>query len=85
MKKYHCEEYALVRCSSKAKPSISKGQGSQNDQQTLVQWLSKTKKLSSTSKEHKHLTKAVTHFLVKDMLPPYLVDKPGFRKMGSIP
>ena len=35
-------------------------------------------KLSSSSREHKELTKSVTYFLAKDMLPAYTVEKPGF-------
>ena len=38
-------------------------------------------KLSRTSREHKDLTKIVTRFLVKDMVPEYTVEKPGFRAM----
>ena len=38
-------------------------------------------KLSSTSREHKELTKSVTYFLTKDMLPAYTVEKSGFKQM----
>ena len=38
-------------------------------------------KLSTSSREHKDLTKSVTYFLCKDMLPAYTVEKSGFVKM----
>ena len=38
-------------------------------------------KLSTSSREHKDLTKSVTYFLCKDMLPAYTVEKSGFMKM----
>ena len=38
-------------------------------------------KLSSYSREHKELTKIVTYFLAKDMLPVYTVEKVGFKQM----
>ena len=37
--------------------------------------------ISTSSTEHKKFTRAVTRFLAKDMLPPYAVDKSGFREM----
>ena len=38
-------------------------------------------KLSSSSREHKKLTKSVTYFLAKDMLPAYTIEKSGFKQM----
>ena len=38
-------------------------------------------KLSSSSREHKELTKSVTYFLAKDMLTTYTVEKSGFVQM----
>ena len=40
-------------------------------------------KLSSSSQEHKELTKSITYFLAKDMLPAYTVKKSGFKQMLS--
>ena len=40
-------------------------------------------KLSSSSREHKEITKSVTYFLAKDMQPAYTVEKPGFQQMLS--
>ena len=40
-------------------------------------------KLSSSSQEHKELTKSVTYFLAKDMQPAYTVEKPGFNKCSA--
>ena len=39
------------------------------------------KPISRDSREHKELTRSITECLVKDMLPIYTVDKPGFRAM----
>ena len=40
-------------------------------------------KLSSSSREHKELTKSVTYFLAKDVQPAYTVEKSGFQQMLS--
>ena len=37
----------------------------------------------NSSREHKELTKSVTYFLAKDMLPAYTVEKSGFKQMLS--
>ena len=49
--------------------------------QTITNAFLKTQKMSTSSREHHELTRAITVCLAKDMLPLYLVDKPGFRKM----
>ena len=49
--------------------------------QTINNAFLKTQKMSTSSREHHELTRAITVCLAKDMLPLYLVDKPGFRKM----
>ena len=48
---------------------------------TLLDSWDKQRPLSSSSKEHKALTNAVTYCLASDMLPLTTVDKPGFRAM----
>uniref|UniRef100_A0A1X7VK75 DUF659 domain-containing protein n=1 Tax=Amphimedon queenslandica TaxID=400682 RepID=A0A1X7VK75_AMPQE len=50
----------------------------------MEQCLAKTQMISTSSTEHKRITKAVTHFLAKDMVPLYQVDKSGFREMIQV-
>ena len=38
-------------------------------------------KWSKNSHEHKNLTKSVTHFLAKGMVPAYTIEMPGFRAL----
>ena len=50
-------------------------------QQTLEECIEKVEKFSTNSKEHRKLTEAVTTCIVRDVMPVYSVDKPGFRAM----
>ena len=58
----------------------SEGDGTAS-QPLIVDALERIKKLDSSSKEHKELTKSVAICLAKDMLPIYTVEKEGFRAM----
>ena len=51
-----------------------------NKPSPMATW-DKQKLLSTSSREHKELTKSVANCLAKDMLPLSTVDKPGFRAM----
>jgi len=50
-------------------------------QPSLSESWQKSQKLSSTSREHKELTRAVMYCLAKDMMAVSTVDKAGFRAM----
>ena len=79
MKNKHLEEHDTVQRA--ATKSIGKRQGDKTQQPSLEATWDKTKLLSTSSHEHKDLTKAVTYCLAKDMLPISTVDKPGFKAM----
>ena len=51
------------------------------NQLSLATTWERQKLLSTSSREHKKLTKSVATSLAKDMLPLSTVDKPGFRTM----
>ena len=36
---------------------------------------------NTNSKEHRKLTEVVTNCIVRDVMPVYIIDKPGFRAM----
>jgi len=61
--------------------SSKKQQSDKSEQPSLVAMWDKAKLLSSSSHEHRELTKLVTHCLAKDTLPISTVDKPGFKAM----
>lgn len=50
-------------------------------QPTIQESFDKGKMLSKDSREHKELTRAITECIAKDMLPIYIVEKPGFTAM----
>ena len=82
LQKKHPDKYLEV----KVKPTSSKANDttaccSKSEQQTMEQCLARTQLIKTNSTEHKRITKAVTRFLAKDMIPLYQVDKSGFREM----
>ena len=80
LQKKHPDKYLEVRpikLNSTATSTASTKEG----QQTMEQCVARSQMISTSSTEHKKLTRAVTRFLAKDMLPPYAVDKSGFREM----
>ena len=84
LKMHHLLEYTIVKRAQSAEATASSSRVSQpikKGQQTLQQCVDGSKKYSTSSNEHKKLTKAVTFFITKDMLPIYIVDKKGFREM----
>ena len=76
-------EYTEVKRAQSAMASSSSRvtQPSKKGQQTLQKCVDRSKKYNTISSEHKKLTKAVTLFIAKHMLPIYIVDKKGFREM----
>ena len=68
----HPKKYLEVKPTYASEPERS---------QTITNAFLKTQKMSTSSREHHELTRAITVCLAKDMLPLHLVDKPGFQKM----
>ena len=81
LKTKHPEEYALACQASKKKSKSFSTEEAAAPKLTLLDSWDKRRPLSSSSREHKTLTNAVTYCLARDMLPLSTVDKPGFRKM----
>ena len=79
LKNKHPEEHDTVQRA--ATKTTWKRQGDKTQQPSLEATWDKTKLLSTSSHEHKDLTKSVTYCLAKDMLPISTVDKPGFKAM----
>ena len=70
----HPTEYTEVKSLQSATASSSRTtrSSSKKGQQTLQQCIDRTKKYSTSSSEHKRLTKAVTYFIARDMIPMHL-------------
>ena len=74
LKNKHPELYTEV-CKSKSKPKRPTSQPS------LSEVFQKVQPLSTSSREHAELTRAVAYCLAKDMLPISTVEKAGFKAM----
>ena len=81
LKYKHPTEYLEVKPQFKRLSSTSSDISSSTSQVSIVDAFEKCKVLSTTSKEHKELTDAVTHCLGKDGLPIYTVERKGFVEM----
>ena len=81
LKYKHPTEYLEVKPQFKRLPSTLSDSSSSTSQASIVDAFEKCKVLSTTSKEHKELTDAVTRCLPKDGLPIYTVEKKGFVEM----
>jgi len=55
--------------------------GKEPKEKTIQEHFEAPSKLSTSSREHKDLTRSITYFLCKDMSPSYTVEKSGFMKM----
>ena len=73
----HAELMKTSECNS------SSSSTSKTSSKTVKELFEARTKLSSSSREHKELTKSITYFLAKDMLPAYTVEKSGFKQMLS--
>jgi len=80
LKLHHIDKYREISHTQSCARS-SKKKFTTYGQQTLEQCIEKVKKFSSNSKEHRRFTEAVTNCIVKDVMPVYTVDKPGFHAM----
>jgi len=76
LKLHHIDKYREISHAQSCARS-SKKKFTTYGQQTLEQCIEKAKKFSSNSKEHQRFTEAVTNCIVKDVMPVYIVDKPG--------
>ena len=81
LKYKHPTEYLEVKPHFKCLPLTSSDSSSSKSQVSIVDAFEKCKVLSTTSKEHKELTDAVTRCLPKDGFPIYTVEKKGFVEM----
>ena len=80
LRQKHPQLYTELMKTSEKECSLST---SKTTDKTLKDLFEARTKLSSNSREHKELTKSVTYFLAKDMLPAYTVEKAGFKQMLS--
>ena len=80
LQQQHPQLYTELMKTSEKECSLST---SKTTNKTLKDLFEARMKLSSNSQEHKELTKSVTYFLTKDMLPAYTVEKAGFKPMLS--
>ena len=78
LKYKHPTEYLEVKPQFKHLSSTSSNSSSSTSQVSIFDMFEKCKVLSTTSKEHKELTDAVTRCLAKDNLPIYTVEKNEF-------
>ena len=81
LKLHHISEYREIACATQSSRSSRKDKLKIGGQQMLEQCMEKIKKFSTNSKEHRKLTEVVTNCIVRDVMPVYTVDKPGFRAM----
>ena len=79
LKHKHLKEHSLVQRASEKERKKEKAPDP--NQPSLTATWDKQKLLSTSSREHKELTKSVANCLAKDMLPLSTVDKPGFQAM----
>ena len=92
LKLHHGNEYREVKRAQavtgrsvlSSRKTNSSSSSSSSRQQTLEECFRKTKLLSVDSKDHRRFTKAVTNYIVKDVVPVYTVDKEGFRDMVHV-
>ena len=79
---HHRNEFSEISRAQAAEPRPVKSSGkNKSTQPTLQACFEQSRKYSTTSKEHPRLSKAVTNFIVKDVMPIYTVEKDGFRTM----
>ena len=81
LKLHHISEYREIARAQSTQSSRSLWRDKIDRQQTLEQYIEKVKKFNTNSKEHRKVTEAVTTCIVRDVMPVYTVDKPGFRAM----
>ena len=85
---HHHHEFSEVSraraSSSSTMDSSRKSKGIDDKQPTLQHCFEQRKMYSTSSKEHKKLSMAVTNFIVRDVMPLYIVEKGGFRAMVEI-
>uniref|UniRef100_A0A1X7UNU5 BED-type domain-containing protein n=1 Tax=Amphimedon queenslandica TaxID=400682 RepID=A0A1X7UNU5_AMPQE len=86
LRTFHPKEYNNISetQSTSTKCPRNKRLSKSSGQLTIQESIQQTKKYNHGSKEHKMMTKSIATFLAKEMLPIYLVDKPGFREMISV-
>jgi len=79
LRNHHTKEYAAV---TKAKESKKKKPGeSSNKQVTLPVAIERMQPYPSSSKRAQEITNALSHSIVKEMMPFNIVERPGFRKL----
>ena len=82
LRQKHPQLYAELMKTSEKECSLSTSKAANKASTKTIKDLFEARtKLSSSSREHKELTKSVTYFLAKDMLPAYTVEKSGFKQM----
>ena len=81
LKLHHISEYREILREQSSIVSPRKDKFKTDGQQTLEQCVEKISKFSNNCKEHRRFTEAVTNCIVRDVMPVYTVDKPGFRAM----
>jgi len=83
---HHSKAYAVVidakESKKKKKEAPSKASRSKQDL-TLPQAIERTQPYPSGSKQDLEITNALSHFIVKEMLPFNIVERPGFKKLLS--
>ena len=88
LKNSHATEYREIKQSEDSSFELSTPRRRdkkllEKGQQTLTEYIHLAKALDANSKEHRRFTRAVTNFIVKDVVLIYTVDKTGFRDMIS--
>ena len=82
LRQKHPQLYAELMKTSEKECSLSTSKvRNKASNKTIKDLFNARTKLSSSSREQKELTKSVTYFLAKDMLPAYTVEKSGFKQM----
>lgn len=79
---HHRNEFSEISRAQAAECRPVKSSGkNKSTQPTLQACFEQSRKYSTSSKDHRRLSSAVTNFIVRDVMPIYTVEKDGFRAM----
>jgi len=83
LKNHHAKEHASIEKQKKKGKSAEENSDSsgKHEQITLSEAVERSQPYTRSGRRWKEITESVTHYMAKEIIPVYTVEKPGFRKM----